>query len=292
MLRIKPVQPKNAPKTIGAVYKDIERVFDLDTVPLVFQYVANYERYFLFLWDRMKRNLTSPGFEDSCGEIQDFATFAIREIGAPSPFLHSFVSQIHPLERQQITKTVIMLERINAALTLLLIELRESLKSIFIGTPLLTRQTQPMHMENFSEFIQNELGVTIKESQENTPQEASKMLVPLFGANSIVVSHYPTFFSWIALEMENLTNTEDYLRARVELERICLDHITHFVQPLGISYKEFLNLTKGGQYIDDLLYILTGLFPSQFPHLVFTSALMRAALEAQQAPGNSLTLKN
>jgi hypothetical protein len=260
------------------VYKDIQKVLDLETVPLVFQYIANYEQYFFFLWERMKINIQAQSFTTLCTDVQSFATQVIEVIADPSDSLQTFVQKIHPLEKDRINETITLLEKTNTTLMLLLIDLRESLKSIFIGTQRLTQYASGMNERNFTEFMHEETSLT-NNFEEQEISEATKMLAPLFGTNTLIISHFSDFFSHIALDMQKMKNTEAYLKSRVALEHLALQSITNFVQPLGISYQEFLKLTSEKPYINELLYLLTDSFPSQFPHLVFTTACMKYVLK-------------
>jgi hypothetical protein len=276
-MHLRPILQKDASPEIALVYQEIQRLFAIETVPLVFQYIANYEQYFFFLWERMKRNIQAENFPNLCHDIQTFAGQIIEVIETPSESLQKFIHQIHPAEKQYIQETITLLENTNTTLLLLLIDVRESLKSIFIGTQRLTQYASAMKARPVTEFEEIDTYL-VKTVQEQHISEATNMLAPLFGKNSIMISQYPDFFAFIAEEMEKLKNTEAYLKSRVTLEHLTLQSITHFVQPLGLSYQEFLKLTQGKPYINELLYLLSDGFPSQFPHLVFTTACMKYLL--------------
>lgn len=285
MLHIKPIQPQSANQIVSSVYKEIRQILLIDAIPLVFQYMANYEDYLLFMWDRMKANIASHGFQEQTDEIGRFSAKAIIEIYQPSSYLFDFMKQFGQPEQKQIAETVNRLMHVNTTLFLLTLDLREGMKSIFIGTQRITQFTSQKE-ENFNEFMDKEMGLSV-ENQSKQVQDASKMLAPLFGTNALIVSHYPDFFSHIAIEMEKLKNTQEYLEKRVEMERMGLHALSSFVQPLGCSYQEFLTLVSGKEYVSELVYLLTDTFPSQFPHLVSTTSLMQLALHLQE---NSLVM--
>lgn len=279
MLHIKPIQPAAANKTVNAIYTEIRQVLHTDIIPLIFQYMANYEKYLMFVWERMKANIDSSGFQEQSDAMGMFAAQTIVEVFQPSSHLLEFMKQIHPRERQEIAETVKRLKQLNIILFLLTLDLREGMKSIFIGTQRLTKDATSG--QDINQFIKEEMGLSLQ-NQSKELQEASKMLAPLFGANAVVVSHYPDFFGHIALEMEQLRQSPVYLEKRVELEHIGLAALSSFVQPVSCSYDEFLMLTAGTTYVTEILYLLTDMFPSQFPHLVLTTSLMQYSLHLKE----------
>lgn len=285
MLHIRPIQPSNASGAVLSIYEEIRQAFEIDTIPLLFQYMANYEQYFQFMWDRMKANIQSDGFQEQADAIGIFSAKAIIDVYQPSSFLLEFIKQLHPLEQQEIGETIKRLMRINTMLFLLTLDLREGMKSIFIGTQRIT-QFASTRGEDFTTFMQEEMGLSVQ-NQSKEVQEASKMLAPLFGSNALVVSHYPDFFAHISVEMEKLRNTSAYLEKRVEMEHVGLKALSSFVQPLGCSYQEFLKLVAGKEHVNELLYLLSDTFPSQFPHLVLTTSLMQYSLHLK---GGSLVV--
>ena len=278
MFRLKPIQPQDALPVISNMYQDIQRVFAIDTIPLLFQYLANYELYLAFIWEKIKMNVQSDTFQMLCHDIKTFSLKAIAEVDM-SRDIPQFIATLHPVEQQQFIQTILRLEDINAKFMLLTIDLRESMKSIAISTERLTQQTA-YEQTPVQTFTRTEMS-TQTVQQEMT--RANALLAPLFGENTIVVSHYPEFFAYVADSMEKLKRTESYLKKRVELEHLGLLSITKLPQPLGCSYKEFKRLTEEKPNLDELLYILTDAFPSQFPHLVLATAFMEHILRKEKA---------
>jgi hypothetical protein len=275
---IKPIQQKHAAPEIAAVYKDIQDVLQIETVPLVFQYIANYERYFFYIWERMRANLASQSFYDSCQEVREFSEQAVSYMETPSPALNQFVQSISPLEQSSILQIIQKLDQTNLKMMLLMIGIRESIKGIYHAREILP----DFDKENIVHSIDEIFQVKKESADSNSSTEitkATRMLAPLLGNNSLMISHYPAFFGHIANEMERLENTEAYLLTRVGLEHLGFAYIKRFDVPLNCSFVEFMHLTEGKSYVDEILYFLKDTFPSKFPHLVLTATVMKRALQ-------------
>lgn len=278
MLHLQAIREENTSPLVKDLYVEVKAVLHTDTVPLVFQYLANFENYFLYLWQQLLANLTHPSFQTFTAEVKDFSNQAIVQLYVQTPQTANFVSSLTPLERQHITQTADELIGMNASLLIMLVSIRESLKGIMIGTPLLHPQTYIY--KNTPEIFQNTQEIFLK----NVPQasheitEATKMLAPLFGQNTLVISQYPDFFALIAAAMGNLVKQEAYLRERVSLERIVLRIIDRLPAPIENSYQKLVELAGEQPYFTELLYLVTETFPTQFPRLLMTSSLMKRAL--------------
>lgn len=270
---IKPIKKNDASPNIAAVYEDIQTVMQLDTVPLVFQYIANYERYFYYIWDRMRANLLSEQFYNSCQEIREFGLEAVGFMETPSEPVAQFVRTLHPAEASHILQTVNKLDEINLKMMLLMIGIRESIKGIYQAKTMLPDFAEERTVD---EIFQMQRFTMYDEA--SSIDKAARMLAPLFGNNTLMISHYPDFFAHIAGEMERLENMEAYLLTRVGLEHLGFAYIDQFVEPLNCSFVEFMHMTEGNAFVDELLYLLKDTFPSRFPHLVLTTAVMKKAL--------------
>lgn len=277
MLRLQPIQPAQASEKITAMYEDIQNVLGLDSVPVFFQYIANYELYLQFMWEKMKINLESEGFQSLTKDMMTFAIQSMIEFPIPVD-IQQITNHISVVEQQHIQDTILRLENINIKLMMLTVDLRESMKSIAIETQKLTQYTS--HTTEADAFSQG--GLYNRRYPEQVEQ-AKHLLTPLLGSHEMFVSYYPDFFASVAREMERLRTTESYLKKRVALEHHGLVAITKFVEPMGCSYREFRSLTEGKPYVDELLYIITDLFPSQFPHLVLATAFMENSFQHNTA---------
>lgn len=274
MLHLKPIQEADANEKVSRVYTDIKETFDIQVVPLVFRYLANYEAYFLYVWEKLKKNIESNYFQKTAVDINNFAYNSILEIYTPSRLMQTFIGKLNHAEKQAIIQTVKDLDRVNSQLFILTIGIREGVKGVLVGREALPYTTiRGGYEEVFETFPREKV-----KQEEKDIAAASKMLAPLFGSSSLMVSQYPSFFSNIAQEMENLVKEESFLQERVLLEHEGFRAIEGLQHPLGTSYQEIAQFASGKPYFNELLYVLAETFPSQFPRLVMTTAMMRDVL--------------
>lgn len=286
LLHIKPVPPEKAEGKIAHVYQEIMQELNIIAVPLVFQYIAVYEKYLFYIWERIKSNLDSDSFKESCAELKEITYQTVPMLPTPSDPLKNFVGTLHQSERYEITEVVNLLDDINIKLMLVTVAIRESLK----GIPHIGRL-----IEGDDAVIEEQLGTLMQrerlELQGMNQQEitqVTRMLAPLMGNNTLLISHYPDFFANVAVEMENLKNMPAYLHLRVELEHQTFQKIDLFETPLECSYVDFMRMTEGVAYTDEIVFLLKDTFPSHFPHLVLTTAVMKTALTAKETSLTSL----
>lgn len=276
LLHIKPISPERASDNVSSAYEEIKEMLHVATVPLVFQYIAIYEQYFFYLWERIKRNLLSDGFHESCAEIKEITYQTIGVLPTPSLLLQHFVKGMHPSERYEITEVVNVLDDVNIRLMLLTIGIRESLKGIPHVAQLLPdeQKTVNEHLDSILQIQRLEL----QGMNKGELTQATRMLAPLLGNNTLMISRYPDFFASISTEMKQLKSMPAYLHLRVEMEHQAFQRIDKFTQPLDCSYVDFLRMTEGIPYTDEMVFLLKDTFPSQFPHLMLTTAVMKNAL--------------
>ncbi len=279
MLHIRPISEDQANQQVAAIYQDIKQTFGVEVVPLLFQYLAGFEEYFLYVWEKIKRNVESSYFADAIAEITLFAEETIPEVYIPSMTMRQFRLQLPETEVHQLLETIEGLQKINAQLLLLTLGMREGLKGVHIGREFLLQQTSgEVYDEVFDQFINSKI---MRENlyQQKELEGASKMLAPLFGSQALQITHYPDFFGKVAEEMYELIKTELYLSTRVGLERIGVMMVDHLSHPLGTSYQEIATFAGKKAYFHELLYILSETFPTNFPRLVLTTAVMKSILK-------------
>lgn len=281
MLHIRPVSEEQASEEVAGLYADIKHTFGIEIVPLVFQYLAGFEDYFIYVWPKLKQNIQSDFFIQSSDELYQFSLDAIKEIYHPSRPVLSFAQQTSLAQKEHISQTVGKLSDVNAKLLLLTLALREGVKGVSIGRPLLPRVGEEISYEEeiFDQFINNKImRQNLAEDKEDL-EPISKMLAPVFGSNALALTKYPEFFSLIAREMEDMVTKEAYLQKRVGLEHIGLFRALRFQYPLGCTYPEIAQFAGKKPYFGELLYILAETFPTRFPRLVMTTSLMQHILE-------------
>lgn len=277
MLHIKPIPEEKASDQVKELYTDIKEIFDVEIVPLFFQYLANFEEYFVYSWEKMKQNIESPVFGEFYDEVVKFSHEAVREIYTPSVAMSQFVSSLDSQEKKNIAGTILSIEKANVKLFLLTLGLREGLKGVMIGQQLLSAYAGEDVIDYegiFDEYINAKEVRQDLLNKKDELESASRMLAPLFGSQSLTVSNYPAFFSKVAQEMERLIATENYLTQRVILEHIGLLSVSQFPYSLGCSYQEIAKFAWKRPHFSELIYIMSETFPSTLPRLVLTTALM------------------
>ncbi|HYK08108.1 MAG TPA: hypothetical protein VEW42_01260 [Candidatus Eisenbacteria bacterium] len=280
MLHIRPVLEEDASEKVRETYADIKKTLNTHFVPLLFQYIAGFEEYFLYSWDKVKTNLESDYYKNAVKDIIQLSQKSIHAIYHESKQMHAFIASMHEAEKRPIAQTVEELEQLNATLLILTIGLREGVKGVVIGQQVLPRNAEEYEETVFDQFINEKIMHANLRSQEKDIAPASKMLAPLFGGSSLIVSKYPSFFAHIAQEMDELVKTEKYLHERVAMEHATLLKALNLQYPLGCTYAEIALFAGKQPYFSELLYILSETFPTKFPRLVFTSSLMQKVLHS------------
>ncbi len=282
MLHIRPVTEEDASDKVRKAYEDIKNTLHIHFVPLVFQYLAGFEEYFLYAWEKIKTNIQSPYYATTTQEIIQKSQTGITHIYKQSKAMHAFMASVGIPEKQAIQETVGQLQLLNAQLLLLTIGLREGVKGVTVGQQVLSRDAT-YEETIFDQFINQKIMHHNLKSQEADIVPAVKMLAPLFGNQSLVISRYPEFFAHTAHEMQELTKTEHYLSERVGMEQFTLMKALTLPYPLGCSYAEIAQFAGKKPYFAELLYILSETFPTSFPKLVFATALMQSVLSINKA---------
>src|SRR5579862_3309979 len=113
LLHIKPVSPEKAEGRVAEVYREITQALNIVAVPLVFQYIAVYEHYLFYIWERIKRNLESDSFRESCAELKEITYQTVPMLSTPSDHLEKFVRTLPQAEKYEITEVVNLLDDIN-----------------------------------------------------------------------------------------------------------------------------------------------------------------------------------
>lgn len=276
MLRIRPIEENQASERINAVYDDIKKTFSISIVPLLFQYLANFEDYFIYAWEKMKANIHTTYFSSAYEEVIQFTNKEISEIYSPSIKMSQFTQRLHADERHELKKTVQDLQVLNAKLLVLTIGLREGVKGVIIGQEQLKQLDLTAHEVDIFDIFH-----TKYDMQDKEVEPASRMLAPLFGSQALAISNYPAFFTGIAQEMDNLLREESYLQKRVQLERLGMKEAMGLPYSLGTSYQEIMLYAGHRPHLNELIYILAETFPSQFPRMLITTAVMQIALSGK-----------
>lgn len=276
---LREVEEKEAPERVKQVYAAIKRDLESKFVPLMWQLVANYEDYLEHVWKQVETNLAAASFAPLPGKINEFADKATVGWVGLSPELAQFAQELSSADKKQLLETVDELTRLNAVMTLISIAIRENMKGLPVGVLKIAEQTGRVSFGH--EAVKSEIGSSLLADEKSELSAASKWLAPLTGGQ-LAISRYAKFFDLVGKFMDKLIKTETYLGKRVELERVVQELVKDIPYPLETTYKQFMELTQDSpkaRYIPELIFLLHDLFPAKFPHLVFTSSIMKQALE-------------
>ncbi len=287
MLRLKPLPEEKAPEQTKHLYDAIKNALDVPSIPLFFQYIGNYPDYLNYIWEIVSPNIGTEGFERCCAQVVQMATSAVGVIYTPVEEVKVLSSEMHPSEKEQISHTVAELRTLNVKMMILTIAIRESMKGVHVSAKQLenssrTSFTEPEAEKTIDEIVQESL-LAVASSTSSPVQsldaKVANMLVPIYGANSLIISKYPAFFSLSAKELERVMKTEAYLKTRVEMEKITHLLLMQLPSPIHISYVETAKMLFNKPHAGDLLFVIKDTFPSHFPKLVIATEMMEKMIK-------------
>lgn len=273
---LRPVSDSDAAAEVLPVFEDAKKLLGMKAVPLMLRFIANTPSYLQYLWEKMRYDLQSEAFGELSEKLISFSLSSTGIIYFPSSRALAFTATLTSAQRKELETLVHDLLFLNSVLFLFTLDLREDLKSAF---------TQAEEMQRISSregLFQSEGEAAISgEAREITPV-TSRMLAPLFGSTMPSLPRVEDFFSIVDQEMVRLGKTESYLKTRVELERIGLQFLSAVPYRMNSNYKVFMELVEDKYVAYDLLYLLTHVFPSEFPRLLIIAALMKCLLDDEK----------
>jgi hypothetical protein len=284
MIHLHPLSEEKASNEIKFIYEDIKKTLDVQIVPLIFQYIANFPAFLEYMWGKSRNNIHSTNFPLLEREVVHFASETIPAIYEASSQIVSFVQQLAPHEKQELKKTTNSLEKLNAKLLIFGLGMRESIKGVFVGQLELSNAIRQevddaYFLKQFSVYDADyNKDLMLHKRTSSELDNATNMLVPLFGSQAISIFQVPKFYDYIYRDLEKLQNTERYLATRVGLEKTTLSAVERLQYPLGTSYQELVRLAGTKPYFTELLYLLVDTFPSNFPRMLLTTKMMQLAL--------------
>lgn len=273
MFHIDPIPPEKASKHVHTLYEDICKTLEIESIPLVFQYIANYEIYCDFLWQQCKANIQAPIFEHYLKDTVKTVRKAVTSIYHPSQKIQQYVAKLSEHDREDLLHLILSLFLVNTKLMILSTGIRESVK----GVSVISKQKMA-YSQLEEQVVEAKSHSSRLKDYTNTITKSSHLLTPLFGEKIGKQTQYADFFTMITEEMDAVLASEIYLKKRVTLEQQTMKQTEELPYALGCSYGELMDMVRGKPYIDELIYLLSETFPTQFPRLVLTSAIMEYVL--------------
>lgn len=281
MLRIKPITEKDAEGRVQEMYASIRQTLGLQSVPLVFQYLASFPSYFDSIWKQARHNLHDETFQRESREISEFAQSAINSIYTPSHLVTLFLEKIEGGgEKTTLWQFITNLSTVNASLYLLSLAVRESLKGRFIGIKLIGDALDESEKRIFNDlsdgFFPEGGGKEQTTSFQNISQSSKD--IQNTQSNTLATTTYGEFFKIMEWEMDRMLKREDYLTRRVELERFALSKLHLLKQPVESSFAAVSRFSADNPDFPELLFLIAELFPTQSPFKLLSSSVMKKAL--------------
>lgn len=280
MLSLKPIPENNASGKMADIYCSIKQTLGSSTVPIIFQYLANFVPYLAYIWQQAEKNLHDVNFQQQSKTIIDFANMAISQIYTPSSATKLFLEKIEDrAEKFELSSFIANISDTNASLYLLSLAIRESLKGAYLGIKQIGERLEEKEKVIFSDLKEGFFRDAEKKGDANYPlQEESSSQIIKRQEPGIVISVFAEFFKFMEWEMEALLKREEYLTRRVELERFALSKLPLLPSPLESSFATVAKKTAQDPNFPELLYLIAELFPTQAPYKLLASAVMKQAL--------------
>lgn len=274
MLSIAPIPEGHESNEITPVYTAIKQVLRAPHVPLIFQYLAVFPTYLSYMWKQVEKNIADPLFLDQTHSIRQFGDHAMGQIYHPSKKIAFLVDTIDTMhQKETILSSVDNLSRVTSILYLVSIAIRESFKGIQLGLKQIGVHTIDSEREIFSDF-----SADLSLEHVNT-QGGDRNLSHT--SQSLTTSYFAPFLREIESEMKELLKRETYLHRRVALEKFALSKLNLLREPIDSSFRTVSQMASSQKAFPELIYILSDLFPTQTPHKLLTTSVMKIALSAR-----------
>ncbi|MCL4338374.1 hypothetical protein M1271_01660 [Patescibacteria group bacterium] len=297
MLTLKPIPEDKADAQTQKIYHSIKNALSTDSVPLIFQYLANFHSYFFYLWEQARKNLADNNFRRQSDEIKNFSQTAMDQIYKPSESTKIFLEGIEGTgENHELSKFTNSALHLYSSLYLLSLAIRESIKGIYLGIKQIgerMNESDKSVFDDLSEGFTSEINSKYDYPEKTVGNELLKheTSITKMPGGGLTKNVYSEFFRLMDMEMKNLIKEEAYLVRRVELERFTLSQLHFLPHPLESSFPTVIRQTSHLPGFPELVYLVADLFPTQAPYKLLATSVMQKALN--RSVGNySQTLLN
>ena len=248
-----PIPEHKVSEAILPLYRDIKKTFDIPYVPVLFQYLANYPQLLTYIWPSLKDNVKDPAYEQLIFRITEDVINGCDNLVTQFPQIRNNVHQLLASEetRTRINKEIEKYFNLQCALAFLCIAIRESTKGWAIGAKYL-------HSEQAFHVMNN------KEPHGVTEDIRMMLLAETTSALSVSEDLQKPLVSFIILlheEFADLIKKEEYLYARLHIEKSLTRYVPNMPQPIRISYNEVAHLISEPKELPFLFYLLSDKFP-------------------------------
>lgn len=253
MRRPDPIPEHLAPPEIILIYSDIKKTLDIPYVPVLFQYFANYPQLFAYVWPSLKDNLKDPTFEQLMSHITSDIISSSNHLTHQFPQIKQNMQQLVPSaeHRSRIHDELKKYFTLQCALAFLCVAMRESTKGWAIGAKYLHSE-QAFHVMND------------REPHGVTEDIKAMILAETTAALAVSPDLQKPLVSFIIMlheEFADLIKKEEYLFARVQIEKSLTHYVSNMPHPIRTSYNEVATLVSEPNQLPYLFYLLSDKFP-------------------------------
>lgn len=281
MLKIKPVPEYQSHGNLRELYKDIKNTLGLISVPVIFQYLGAFPEYLDYIWSQAKTNLHDKSFTSASSQVEKFSQDAIDIIYRPTPLAQLFVEKIGDSGESETVRDFAAKNRtVNSKLYLFSLSIRESVKGKFLGLKLFGEKLSHEEKSRFTDFEDGFVGKTDQTpepGEENRIRDADMFLARK--ESSLTTSTIHVFLGVIEKEMNRLAKREDYLQARVALEKLALNALLFTNHPFDSSLSAIISRASQYPNFPELIYLVSELYPTQAPFKLLAASLMNTILK-------------
>lgn len=260
-----PIEEKDETSKIKEAFKEIRNIFKTSQPPLVFRFLANFEEYFLFLWNKIRKNIETEFFNENIFNLKNLMENSLRESFKPSSNLVNYLKIIGENEKKNLRIISEDINNQNLKLLIILIAIRENLKGVFVGELKLDKIISSYEKIASKGFFKD------LNSKNYELNNLTKSLI-ISSHNSLQFSSLSDFFSVFQTEFEKYIFSEEYLIERLKIEKFSMDLTENFPYSIGASYKQIIEMIGNKDNFKDMLHLLTDYFPTLQPRITFTSS--------------------
>ncbi len=260
MLHIDPIEEEKARPKVQETFSAIKTALNLPRVPIFFRYLANFEDYLCFIWEKIDKNLSDKSFSTLTDEVSDFYYKNLEVIYQPDEETASKIKGILvlPADQYAVKKDIEKSIRINTELVLTFLSLREAVKGWAVGVRLISQEHFKYGTKAEESVIDELIDIPAGEDSFSLARAHDELIE----TPGLTVSAYSKFLEVMFEETYFLRKQKEYVYKRVEIERYLLGQIHQIPHSIQSSYSMVASLAAKDPYFNELLYLLSDSFPT------------------------------
>ena len=247
-----PIHEQEASEDIARIYQSIKNTLGLAYVPMMFKYLAHYQPFLENLWDSINKNIQDTSFKTVLGNIDGDIRNAGHTLFRASSSHDTLITLLpdHVI-RQRISEEIRDFFVLQCKLAYVCVAIRQAIKGWAVGAKYLESE-QAFHAMNESHAsgLDDEIRNIMLVESTSALAVSSDLQNPLL-----------TFLVLLNEEFANVTRTETYVLARVQVEKALDTRVQDMPHPIRASYNDVATLVKNHDELPYLFYLLSEKFP-------------------------------